>query len=572
MTIHYQLDFSRHNLHFVDVKATFIAANDNLVLWLPTWIAGSYLIREFAKHLSAVHYKTRQGDWQRAKKVSKNAWQLAIKHGDTVSVCYSVYCFDRSIRSAYIDSERIFVNFSSLLLNTTPSMACDITLIVPKQFIQKNNKTLACALPFNEDTDQSMVHYRFSGGQDVSVFDSYDYPLTIAHHQYTTFTVQNKTTIKHHAYFSGRFDSDLDKLGKNLQTICQAYHDWLGVSPFDEYTFMTHATKNDYGGLEHINSTALITPRDDLDNRGDGKPSPAYLRFLGLCSHEYFHAWWVKSVRPDVMMTSDLQSEAYTPLLWVFEGFTSYIDDLMLYKSGIIGQEQYQRLVGEQLVRYLNTDGVAHQSLAESSFDAWIKFYRPDENSPNSTVSYYNKGMVVSLLLDLLLIEHGIRLFDVIKHFCDQIPQRADKKVAMGEALLDETMALFLPKARWDDFKRQYIDGVNALPLTAYFKKHSISIDIQYKDEPFGLVVEKTAKGLAIKQVSNDGAATQGLSVGDVIVAIDGLFAETLAGHKNDTLSFLILRQDELLHFDIDNKASHPKRVDKVVLSGLPTP
>lgn len=570
MSICYRLDFSRHNLHFVDIQATFFAGSDNPTLWLPTWVAGSYLIREFAKHVSAVLYQVGDSDWQRAKKLSKNRWQLTAKKGDSLSISYSVYCFDRSIRSAYIDSERIFVNFSSLLLSTTPSMACDIELVIPKAFADKDNKTLACALPFTKDTDQAMVCYRFDGGQNFSVFDSYDYPLTIAKHSYVSFDVVNDKCITHHCYFSGRFDSDLDKLSRDLQTICQAYHDWLGVTPFEHYTFMTHATKSDYGGLEHINSTALITPRKDLYNMRQDLTD--YVNFLGLCSHEYFHAWWVKSVRPDVMMDSDLTQEAYTPLLWVFEGFTSYIDDLMLYKSGVIDERCYHQLMGAQLVRYLNTDGVAHQSVAESSFDTWIKLYRPDENSPNSTVSYYNKGAVVSLLLDLLLIEHGHRLFDVIKHFSDQIQQTKNRQVAMSEASLDEAMGQFLPKAVWSGFKRHYIDGVTPLPLAAYFEKHGIAIDIQYKDEPFGLVVEKTKKGLTIKQVNNEGAATQGLSVGDVIVAIDGLFAETLVGHTNDTLSFTLFRQDELLHFTIDNNSPHPKRVDKVVLSGLPMP
>lgn len=198
----------------------------------------------------------------------------------------------------------------------------------------------------------------------------------------------------------------MGRLQQDVTQICQTYLNWLGDAPFNDYTFMTYASGQDYGGLEHINSTSLITPRRDLPSSDEPDlPSAAYQRFLGLCSHEYFHAWWVKTVRPDVMLDVDLRKEAFTPLLWVFEGFTSYIDDFMLQASGVIDKASYLTLLAEQINRYYQTQGRAHQSVAESSFDAWIKLYRNDENTGNAGISYYNKGALVALCLDLTLLQ-----------------------------------------------------------------------------------------------------------------------------------------------------------------------
>lgn len=169
---------------------------------------------------------------------------------------------------------------------------------------------------------------------------------------------------------------------------------------------MTMATGNSYGGLEHCNSTSLITPRDDLPKSNEPtEPSKDYQRFLGLCSHEYFHSWLVKFIRPENFANYNLHQEGYTSLLWIFEGFTSYYDDLILLRSGVISQKSYLDLLKSQIDRYLQNPGRFVQTVAESSFDAWIKFYRQDENSNNAGTSYYNKGALVALCLDL-----GLRL------------------------------------------------------------------------------------------------------------------------------------------------------------------
>lgn len=577
MQLTYDLDFGRYLTHFVEVRVHFVAKTDAPTVWLPTWIAGSYLIREFAKNITAVHYHTLENPshTQRATKINKNTWTLShIKAGQSVQVCYEVYCYDTSVRTAYIDHQRIFANFSSLLVIPTGDEheLCQIHLHLPKQFTTQNqNVQFAYGLDHQVHTTSDKTSYAL---EPITAFECYDYPFEISTQDSFSFDIHTPDgkCVPHRFFVSGVHFADLDRLKKDVQTICQAYVDWLGWTPFHHYTFLTHATGNDYGGLEHINSTALVTPRNDLPKFGEPDlPSDDYQRFLGLCSHEYFHAWWVKSVRPDVMMTSQLQSEAYTPLLWVFEGFTSYIDDLMLYRSGVIDKKSYFALLSSQINRYENTHGRHKQTVAESSFDAWIKLYRPDENSQNSTISYYNKGALVSLVLDLLLIQHdGGRIFDIIKDFTDTARHADNRRFGMTTQAMYQAILARLPKKDTTDFFDKYINGVEKLDLAALFTHQHIQLAHKTEDKPWGLTLSTEPLGLKITHVHPDGAgAKAGLSAGDVIVAVDGLKATTDGIHhaitrqayfeknnQNHPINCHIFRKDELIAITITQKTS----------------
>ena len=380
--ISYRFDFERFYEHLVDVTITFTANVDSPKLWLPAWIPGSYLMREFARNITAVHYQVtddnnKNVEMQRAIKTDKNTWKLPkVKAGQTVDVHYEVYCYDLSVRTAYVDQQRLYGNFTSLALavDGQEQAPIQVSLMVPAAFVadkQESRVFLACGL--------ESTHLRLDDQQCFALrADSYheliDYPFEIAEHDKFDFIIQDNThqTLHHRFYLSGKHSANMGRLQQDVTQICQTYLDWLGDAPFNDYTFMTFASGQDYGGLEHINSTSLITPRRDLPSIDEPKvPSSDYQRFLGLCSHEYFHAWWVKTVRPDVMLDVDLRREAFTPLLWVFEGFTSYIDDFMLQASGVIDKPSYLKLLAEQINRYYQTPGRAYQSVAESSFDAW---------------------------------------------------------------------------------------------------------------------------------------------------------------------------------------------------------
>lgn len=598
--VFYQLDFARFLEHLVDVALTFTADTDAPSLWLPAWIPGSYLMREFARNITAVHYKIldnqtlnnqtlnsqltdsdKATNTYRAQKIDKNTWQLPeARAGQRIHVHYEVYCYDLSVRTAYVDQQRFYGNFTSLALaiDGQEQKAVAVDLIVPAEFLADKDASLvrlACGL---EAVQAQIDRLRIYTLQADSYHELIDHPFEIAEQDSFDFIIQDDShqTLSHHFYLSGKHSANMGRLQQDVTQICQTYLDWLGDAPFNDYTFMTFASGQDYGGLEHINSTSLITPRRDLPSVDEPKvPTADYQRFLGLCSHEYFHAWWVKTVRPDVMLDVDLRREAFTPLLWVFEGFTSYIDDFMLQASGVIDKASYLKLLAEQINRYYQTPGRAHQSVAESSFDAWIKLYRNDENTGNAGISYYNKGALVALCLDLTLLANSAgryRLFDVVKAFYSQAKQKDNKRIGINSADIGAVIGQFMPRADWEAFERRYVNGVEELPLETLLAENGIKIHTNTKETadkniPWGMRCSETPLGLKVNRVNRDSAAAKaGISAHDVIVAIDGIKADT---KQLATLSIAtrpvqchLFRRDELMVVEVvpkelSDKAKH---------------
>ena len=554
-TICYQLDFARFYEHLVDVTLTFTAHTDAPELWLPAWIPGSYLMREFARNITAVHYQppsegaAETADIQRAQKIDKHTWQLPnIQAGQKVAVHYEVYCYDLSVRTAYVDQCRLYGNFTSLALAISgqemqPVM---VNLMVPMAFInaqrlgvvaaeQARPVTIACGLAETQLSSDEQQVYRLAAS---SYHELIDYPFEIGAQDRFDFIVQDDThqTLGHRFFLAGKHSANMGRLQQDVTQICQSYVNWLGDAPFADYTFMTYASGQDYGGLEHINSTSLVTPRRDLPRHDEPEnPSSAYQRFLGLCSHEYFHAWWVKTVRPDVMLAVDLRREAFTPLLWVFEGFTSYIDDFMLQASGVIDKSSYLTLLGEQISRYYQTHGRAYQSVAESSFDAWIKLYRSDENTGNAGISYYNKGALVALCLDLTLLQHSggrYRLFDVVKAFYDAAKAEDKRRIGISSADMGAMITQFMSAEAWQAFEQRYVNGVDELPLEPLLLANGVSMHDDHKETaakhiPLGMRCTETPSGLKVNRVQRGSMAAQaGISANDVIIAIDGIKAD----------------------------------------------
>lgn len=588
--IHYRLNFERFTEHLIDVTLHFTPTTDQPTLWLPAWIPGSYLMREFARHITAVRYhKVDDTDGNyRAHKVDKNTWQLAeAQAGQRICVQYEVYCYDLSVRTAYVDQQRLYGNFTSLALAVEgqEQQPVQVSLIVPAAFLDANVETgdtkigndkalmLACGLTAThlQSEDEYGDNQHGYGLQAESYHELIDYPFEIARQDRFDFIIQDDAhqTLGHRFYLSGRHHANLGRLQADLTQICQTYVNWLGSAPFSEYTFMTYASGQDYGGLEHINSTSLITPRRDLPKLNEPEiPSDNYQRFLGLCSHEYFHAWWVKTVRPDVMLQVDLRREAYTPLLWVFEGFTSYIDDFMLQASGVIDKASYLKLLAEQINRYHQTAGRVYQSVAESSFDAWIKLYRSDENTGNAGISYYNKGALVALCLDLTLLQKSddrYRLFDVVKAFYEQARAQDKRRIGISSSDMGTVISQFMPIEDWREFERRYINGVEALPLESLLAElgvrwHEDLNETSDKLMPWGIRSTETSAGLKVNRVQRGSiAARAGISAHDVIVAIDGIKADNkqLAAYSplNHSCVCHLFRRDELIRVVVEPAA-----------------
>ena len=339
------------------------------------------------------------------------------------------------------------------------------------------------------------------------------------------------------------------------------------------------AVGDGYGGLEHRNSTALLCQRNDLPHSGMQAPTDGYKTFLGLASHEYFHAWHVKRIKPAAFVPYDLWNETHTRLLWIFEGFTSYYDDLMLVRAGVISAQEYLTLLGRTISLVLRGPGRLRQSVAESSFDAWTKYYRQDENSPNSIVSYYAKGALVALALDLSLRARtkGERSLDDVmrlmwsrfgRDFYDA--QGASNNRDCQQGLTEDGFEPLLREATGQDLKRElraWVEGTADLPLARLFEPLGITLGLAAPDRSPGLGVRLAASAgeLRIGTALTDGAAHRaGLSAGDVLVAIDGLRISSEASLKallarrkpGDRMRIHAFRRDELMEFELRLQAT----------------
>lgn len=566
--LHYQIEFDDYQQHLIHVTLRFLA-NPTQVLWLPTWIPGSYLIREFAKHIESVRAYDEAGRVLQISKLAKNKWRLFNTDHELITVEYDVYAYDLSVRGSYVDQSRLYVNPASICLGLEgqEQAPCELEIFLPEAL---RDFQLATGM-----ISKSLVKGRYTLKADdyMQLIDS---PFELAEQTRFNFEAEQ---IPHEFVLSGKHSAHLERLKQDLQKICQTEIQMFGSAPFQNYVFMTMATGNSYGGLEHPNSTSLIIPRDDLPKANEPEePSDNYQRFLGLCSHEYFHSWLVKFIRPENFAQYDLHQEGYTSLLWIFEGFTSYYDDLILLRSGVISQNSYLKLLKTQIDRYLQNPGKSIQTVAESSFDAWIKFYRADENTNNAGTSYYNKGSLVALCLDLGLRLRGSNL--------DMLMRRLYENAQKGIQVNERTIFDLCKELTGDDWVEQInhlINTTDDLPLDQLLPEFGLSY--QVKDEKvlaFGLKLDEKPEGVVVQQANRYGAgAKAGLSAQDVIIAVDGLKAseKLLSKYAKQQGQFTVLafRRDELMQFELTGGETPLQTVemnveDQVKLDGWLTP
>ncbi|ALH95615.1 M61 family metallopeptidase [Acinetobacter equi] len=541
--LHYQIEFDDYRQHLIHVTLRFLA-DPTQVLSLPTWIPGSYLIREFSKHIESVKAYDEAGRVLKIHKFEKNKWRLFNTDHELITVEYDVYAYDLSVRGAYVDQNRLYVNpaCACLGLEGQESKAIEVEVFLPDEL---KHFQIATGLK-----TKSLVKGRYTLYAD-NYAELIDAPFELAEQTRFSFEANG---IAHEFVVSGQHAMNEQRMKQDIERICATEISMFGSAPFNDYTFMTMATGNSYGGLEHPNSTSLITPRSDLPKANEPEePSEDYQRFLGLCSHEYFHSWLVKFIRPENFVNYDLNKEGYTSLLWIFEGFTSYYDDLILLRSGVIDQASYLKLLKAQIDRYLQNPGRFVQTVAESSFDAWVKFYRQDENSNNAGTSYYNKGCLVALCLDLGLRLRGSSLDELMR----KLYENAQKGIQVHERTIYE-LCQELTGDNWIEQVNHLINTTDELPLDQLLPE--FGIQYQIKDEkslPFGLKVIEKPEGVLVQQARRDGSATlAGLSANDVIIAIDGVKAtskllETYA-QTEGTYTIFAFRRDELMQFEVN--------------------
>ncbi|MDH1704717.1 M61 family metallopeptidase [Acinetobacter johnsonii] len=551
--LHYQIEFDDYRQHLIHVTLRFVA-DPTQVLSLPTWIPGSYLIREFSKHIESVRAYDEEGRLLEIQKFEKNKWRLFNTDHELITVEYDVYAYDLSVRGAYVDQNRLYVNpaCACLGLEGQEDKAVEVELFLPDEL---KHFQLATGM-----ASKSLVKGRFTL-KAKNYAELIDAPFELAEQTRFGFEANG---IPHEFVVSGKHAMNAARMQQDIEKICATEISMFGSAPFLNYTFMTMATANSYGGLEHPNSTSLISPREDLPKANEPEePSEDYQRFLGLCSHEYFHSWLVKFIRPENFVNYDLNKEGYTSLLWIFEGFTSYYDDLILLRSGVISQASYIKLLKTQIDRYLQNPGRFVQSVSESSFDAWVKFYRQDENSNNAGTSYYNKGCLVALCLDLGLRLRGSSLDALMR----KLYENAQKGIQVHERTIVE-LCNELTGDNWIEQINHLINTTDELPLDQLFPEFGLSYSLKNdKSLPLGLKLVEKPEGVLVQSARRDGAAAQaGLSAHDVIIAIDGLKATMKLVEKyakqEGSYSILAFRRDELMSFDVKASGSELTEVE----------
>ena len=571
--IRYSITSNDCAAHLFDVTLTVdTPAADGQIFSLPAWIPGSYMIREFARNIIQVRAES-GGKKVLLRKLDKHTWRANPCSGP-LTLSYQVYAWDLSVRAAHLDQTHAFFNGTSVFLRVEGQEHLPHCVDIGRPAGDAYKRwRVATAM-----TELKAKRYGF-GTYIANDYDELiDHPVELGEFELATFTAHG---VAHDIVITGKVPNlDLPRLSADLKKICEAqiafFEPKTKRAPMSRYVFMTLAVGDGYGGLEHRASTALICARSDLPVTGKSEISEGYRTYLGLCSHEYFHTWNVKRIKPAVFAPYDLRQEGYTSLLWLFEGFTSYYDDLFLIRSGLIDTSSYLQLLGKTINGVLRGSGRRKQSVAESSFDAWTKYYRQDENSPNAIVSYYTKGSLVALALDLTIRTEtrGRKSLDDVmqalwQQYGRQFYQRQGGK-GVGE---DEVQALFeqVSGLNLKRFFDRYIRGTDDLPLEALLSPFGITYADERKDAKpsLGIRVVRDSGDAKIANVYEGGAGHRaGLSAGDRLVALDhirvpatGLDGLLARYRENDVAQLHVFRRDELMSLTVKFKSDAAPQV-----------
>ncbi len=571
--ISYEVSFDNPNNHLFKVKLVIESPDsDGQKLSLPNWIPGSYMIRDFAKNI--VSMTASCDDKQRSiEKLDKSSWQVVGCESPLV-IEYEIYALDLSVRSAHLDNSHAFFNGTSLFLQPSglDDSLIDIRIMQPLAGI--NDWTVKTSLHPQQVDEAGFGIYRARDYEELI-----DCPVEVSSSTDIQFMVNG---VPHYLHLTGDLPQDVDEktLGRDLATVCcehaALFKDEL---PMREYRFLTMVVENGYGGLEHKSSTALVCSPADLPRKQHAEQTDEYRKFLGLCSHEYFHLWNVKRIKPLAFQQHDLSEEVHTTLLWAFEGITSYYDDLALLRSGRITMENYLQLLAGNFTRLYRSPGRLRQTLFDSSFDAWTKFYKQDENAPNAIVSYYTKGAVVALGLDVMLrqkSQNQVTLDDFMRRLWLDFGK---KEIGVAEGDL-EKQAEELVGESLDEFFQLSLRSNQELPVEDWLKALGIGFRLRQEENPadqgkcvkhedlsessngapaltFGCRLKNASTEVAY--VQNNSAAEQcGICPGDTLVALGGKkitpdnYEKLLAGlSPGQEVAIHIFRRDCLYAFSI---------------------
>lgn len=572
-TIQYRVDATDPGAHVFAVRCRVPQPDPaGQQLSLPAWIPGSYLVRDYARHVLAISAKSGKRELA-VTKTSKATWQIAPCEGP-LELCYEVYAYDLSVRGAYLDKQRGFFNGVCLFVSVAGAAdcRCEVEIIRPRPAAggTMDGWRVATAMRAIDIDTHGFGRY---GSENYD--ELIDHPFEISDFTRTRFEAGG---VPHEIVLAGNQRADLERLRDDLPRICEQHMQLFADGlPTDRYVFLVNVVGEGYGGLEHRASSALITRRSDLPREDSTEIDKPYRRFLGLVSHEYFHLWNIKRIKPAAFTPFELDKEAYTSLLWVFEGVTSYYDDLALVRSGLIDADAYLVLLAENISKVWQTPGRHRQTLAESSFDTWIKLYKPDENSANAVISYYTKGSLAALALDLTIrnASGGKKsLDDVMRELWRRYGKTGRGLEEEGFEQLAEEISGVSLGAFFDLAIRSTAD----LPLQELLGGIGVMLEFTSVAEgvgegAVGATPPRCALGLKIRDdngkavlanvLAGGPAQEAGLAGGDELLALGGLkvtpasYATLLSQYKpGERARITVFRRDELMEFELEMAAA----------------
>lgn len=508
--INYSISMSEPWTHYFEVSMTLsniqkikeLPQKQYVDFKMPVWTPGSYLVREYSKNVEG--FEASVGAKKiRAEKINKNTWRVYSAGANEIKISYKVYAYELTVRTSFLDDTHGYLNGASIFMYV-PQLKYAASKIAIKPYQGWNS--ISTGLKKVADAENTYYAADFD-----TVVDS---PIEIGTHKVLNFEIQN---IPHAIamYSNGPVEYDEAKVIDAYKKVTQAASTVVGEHPCKDYTFIIHHLPGIGGGLEHLNSTTCQTSPLAYSN------DAGFKGFMGLIAHEYFHLWNVKRIRPFALGPFDYDNENYTHMLWVAEGFTSFYQENILLRAGILTPEEYQKKVAASISGIENQPGQKVQSVAEASWDAWIKYYRPNENSTNSTISYYNKGGVLGSLLNLYIIgetKGQKTLDDVFKLLWAEYYKK------QGRGYKDEEFQAACEKVAgksMDSFFKKYVWSTDAIDYDAFFNYVGVKAIKEYDTKtPFlGATVINNKITTVLKGAS---AYTSGLNVNDEILEIDG--------------------------------------------------
>jgi predicted metalloprotease with PDZ domain len=549
--ISYTVAMSKPYTHLFEVEMRVrrgrnagVAQTTDLVM--PVWTPGSYLVREYARNVQDFAVKDEGGRSLNWRKINKNTWRIETGAARDIVATYRSYANELTVRTNELNDQHAFWNNAALLMYVDGFLKAPSTLRV----VPFGNWKVATGLPAVNGQSNTFRAENF----DVL----YDSPFEASNFKTISFEVKN---VPHRIIIDGEGNYDAERLRRDVQKIVETESALMGEIPYHDYTFILHLRSRGGGGLEHLNSTALGAGRFSF------KPETSYKGFLSLVSHEFFHLWNVKRIRPDALGPFDYTQENYTRLLWVAEGFTEYYSHLLLARSGLISEQDYLRELASNIQNMQNTPGRLEQSAEESSFDAWIKFYRPDENFVNTNISYYDKGALLGMLLDLEIRKRSNNtksLDDVMRYLYTEFYKKNRNYTPEDMQRACELMA----GSSLEDFFTRFVRGREELNYNAALDAAGLRLETTGASDGAQAAAEKAFLGANLTQEgerlnirfvpSGTPAYDQGLNAGDQIVALNGIRVtqETLNARlaekrPGETVTLTVFRSDDLRTFNI---------------------